>query len=924
MLVRRIAESAVVEEALTNCFQGRGGIVAVRGPVGSGKTDLLRAAAAATTEPGARFEGVDALQADRQAPLSAFNRLLSSARLTADQALLATRLLDDVLLGVAVHQDESIAERAISPLLHRLTSILLEIAHEAPLVLSIDDAHLLDQTSMLALLHLARRIRTEPVLVLLTECSSVQRTHSKLWAELLSQPHCRFLRLNLLSNNDVAEMLVDAPELAGLCTAAVCHELSGGNPRLLNALFDDYRLDRVPGKVAAAATSYGQSVVTSMLRGDAVMMPMARALAVLGCSATPAQLAEMLDTDVASMTWAMEAAAEAGLLNGGLFTHECARQAVFELTSPQERMELHRRAATLLYQGGAPAGTVARHKIAAHFADAEWSVPVLREASEQALEEGDTCVALSCLQLAERGARKADRPEIRAAIVRAKWRVEPAAAERDVHELLNAERAGQLGGHDTMTLVRHLSWSGRPKEAAELLDRARASDTGRDADVAVSLDVAATCLAYAYPEHFDGPAAEGSVSSSPPIVTTMTGKLRQRAAGVRETVMREGFNRNSVEDAQVVLQQSRLDEAMYDHILASLDTLAQADCLDKAAYWCDALLAEAEQRNFPTWTAHLLAMRALISFRQGNLSDAERHGRTALGMISPRGFGVFIGLPLSVLMLVDSRSGQYEAAQNHLNVRVPDAMFQTPVGLHYLRARGRYYLARGYHRSAIEDFKACGELMVKWSLDLPGIVPWRTDLAEAYLSLGQPAQHLALDQLAKLGSYNRRTRGISLRVLAAATELRRRVPILREAVEMLQHSGDRLELCDALTDLSRAQYALGEYTKARLTIQRVQQLQIHRPVAAVKPHPAPVVAGPVAAPRQPSTFSDDPDVVKLSDAERRVALLAAQGQTNRQIASTLFITVSTVEQHLTRVYRKLEVKRRADLPYGLLGEAVAI
>ncbi|MZE78115.1 helix-turn-helix transcriptional regulator, partial [Streptomyces sp. SID5475] len=53
--------------------------------------------------------------------------------------------------------------------------------------------------------------------------------------------------------------------------------------------------------------------------------------------------------------------------------------------------------------------------------------------------------------------------------------------------------------------------------------------------------------------------------------------------------------------------------------------------------------------------------------------------------------------------------------------------------------------------------------------------------------------------------------------------------------------------------------------------------------------------------------------VELSDAELRVATLAARGYTNRQIADKLFITVSTVEQHLTRAYRKLAVQRRADL-----------
>lgn len=72
-----------------------------------------------------------------------------------------------------------------------------------------------------------------------------------------------------------------------------------------------------------------------------------------------------------------------------------------------------------------------------------------------------------------------------------------------------------------------------------------------------------------------------------------------------------------------------------------------------------------------------------------------------------------------------------------------------------------------------------------------------------------------------------------------------------------------------------------------------------------------------ASDEPPRLPPDDERLEQLSEAERRVGALAAQGRTNREIASKLCITVSTVEQHLTRVYRKLSVKRRKDLPAGL-------
>ncbi|MDX3233701.1 AAA family ATPase [Streptomyces sp. ME19-01-6] len=58
----------------------------------------------------------------------------------------------------------------------------------------------------------------------------------------------------------------------------------------------------------------------------------------------------------------------------------------------------------------------------------------------------------------------------------------------------------------------------------------------------------------------------------------------------------------------------------------------------------------------------------------------------------------------------------------------------------------------------------------------------------------------------------------------------------------------------------------------------------------------------------------------LSGAEYRVAELASAGHTNREISRKLCITTSTVEQHLTRAYRKLKVKNRSQLTQVLTAQ----
>ncbi len=54
---------------------------------------------------------------------------------------------------------------------------------------------------------------------------------------------------------------------------------------------------------------------------------------------------------------------------------------------------------------------------------------------------------------------------------------------------------------------------------------------------------------------------------------------------------------------------------------------------------------------------------------------------------------------------------------------------------------------------------------------------------------------------------------------------------------------------------------------------------------------------------------------ELTEAERRIAMLVAEGRTNREVAAALFLTVHSVETTLTRVYRKLEVRSRAELAH---------
>jgi ATP/maltotriose-dependent transcriptional regulator MalT len=74
-----------------------------------------------------------------------------------------------------------------------------------------------------------------------------------------------------------------------------------------------------------------------------------------------------------------------------------------------------------------------------------------------------------------------------------------------------------------------------------------------------------------------------------------------------------------------------------------------------------------------------------------------------------------------------------------------------------------------------------------------------------------------------------------------------------------------------------------------------------------------------ARPRRTAVTGPD----ALTTAERRVAVLAASGLSNRQIAQHLFITLATVETHLRHAFGKLGITSRADLPPALADDQAA-
>lgn len=907
MLLDREQQAAALEAAYRECGQGRGAVAVIRGPVGSGKTVLLQAFTGRSAAAGATVLGAVASRAERGLPLGVIGQLFRCPLPAAIASQAAELIGSGPLDGQLGPADQETVSPVLAGVCEGLFRLLTVLSGDGPVVLAVDGIQYADVASLQCLSYLARRAGSSPILTVLTECTGTLPADRLLHAELLRQGNCHSVPVGPLSPASVAGLLADhLGTRDAQLLAPDCRAMTGDSPLLVTAIAQDAKTagGLVPGP------AFRSAVVTCLHRYEPGMVELGQAVAVLGREATAGLLGELLAVSPESAAQGLDALGASGLLKSGEFRHEQARQAVLSHMTAEERAAMHGAAARALYRTGASSDVLARHITAAHRIGSRWAVAALREAAEQALAGGETERAVGYLMRAQvECADDRQRAAIIFALTRAEWPADPERAARHLPELVATARSGLLGGDYLGELAHYLLWTGETSSAAEILAALGTAPAGPAA--------ASRPLEFLYPDAVGQARSAVRDSASP-----APGPARPPAGRAGASGAQAGATHDAAAIADRILTERNLNDpalaspAVLASTTAALMGLIGLDMLDRAASWCETLLRESgASGGSPLWRAALTSFSAMIDIRCGDLQMAEDRARSALAMLTPRAWGVAIGVPLSSLLLSTTASGQHEDAATGLRIPVPEAMFGTVYGLLYLSARGEYYLATGRPHTALADFSCCGRRMTAWGLDLPGLIPWRIRSAEAYLALGNPseARELTEEQLALAGASFPRTRGISLRVLALASPSAKRTALLRESAEALRNSGAWLELARTFTELSHAHLALGEHGRAHWAARQARNL------AGRCGTQAPAITRPQreASGGRPPGAAAVRLLPQLSDAEQRVATLAAYGYTNGQIARKLYITVSTVEQHLTKVYRKLGVASRAELPVGL-------
>lgn len=136
---------------------------------------------------------------------------------------------------------------------------------------------------------------------------------------------------------------------------------------------------------------------------------------------------------------------------------------------------------------------------------------------------------------------------------------------------------------------------------------------------------------------------------------------------------------------------------------------------------------------------------------------------------------------------------------------------------------------------------------------------------------------------------------------------------LREAVALLEISPARLELARALVDLGGVLRRAGRRADSREPLRHGYDLASRCGADALAEQARQeLAASGIRVRREWLTGADS-----LTPSERRIADMAADGASNAEIAQALFVTVKTIEMHLTRIYRKLDLSGRGELARAL-------
>ena len=820
-------------------------------------------------------------------------------------------------------------------ILHGLYWLAANLAFQQPTLLAIDDLHWADSPSLRWLLYLTRRLEGVPLLVVAaTRPPEGESRDPTLVADLIADPEAIAIRLEPLGRASIAVL---ARELHGLrpdeAFCAALETATGGNPLFVGAVLDAVAREgasptgeQVPRLLDIGAQGVSRAVGLRLARLPSEALALLRAASILGDGTELRHAAALAGVEAGELGAAAATLVRLDLLRRAdplEFFHPVIRSAVHKTLDAVERDAAHRAAAELLLRAGAPPESVAGHLLrVAPRADA-FVVSTLRQAAERSLAQGAAEAAVGYLSRAlEEQIDPAARAEVLVELGFAERRTNgPAAVDhlRAALELL-ADRSRRCAV--ALELGRALWFTDRIADALAVFEQALDEvDRNRDPDMYEQL--VAETISSAWWDAQTYPIAEARIAELD--LDALHGGLgsERLLAMMAHYEYRLGLRREgAVELARRALAPGNLLASGSTAFYYAVNVLPRSGLLDEAVSILNQAVAQARRRGDIPNVAFTLMWRGKHQTQRGDLRAAVADLREALDLSVAH--GVRVSWPYNVGFLAHALLEQGEADEAARVIDQGGFAEQLPLGqvplIWFRLCRGRLRIETGSPERGVEDLLQVGETARLVPCDNPSDLPWRSWAAEGLrlLDRNEEARSLAEEELALARRWgDPYTIGASLRVLGLVEGGMAGIGLLREAVEVLESSEARLEHARALVDLGAALRRANQRTQARERLREGVDLAGLLGAFGLAERAYDEIAATGARPRKVLQTGLD----ALTASERRVAQLAADGMSNKEIAQALFITIKTVEVHLSHAYRKLQISSRAQLDKALLTPA---
>ncbi|WP_229700022.1 helix-turn-helix transcriptional regulator [Streptomyces kronopolitis] len=905
-------------------WQKNGGLLFLRGPKCAGKTTALNRICASEADSGVLSLWATGWLNEYGSPFGVLQQIL-------DQ-LDAAEADGDQPNGVGPSSSLADGLRNPSGLTYEwVYARLLKIAARRPLLIVVDDINYVDGPSQLFLRFVARRLKGTRIRLAMAERTGCALSFcDDLRTDILRLPYTSLVRMRLLGRKQIARALTEhIPQLRGSFAGSAAnrmaddiHDLTGGNLLLVDVLLRTWLTSADPKPRELTVDTAFHDCVRGMISDTDMpgMLSGAHAVAVLGDFASLPRLARLLGIDITRASRIFGALNDLGLLAGDCLRPDM-RRALLQDESFTARGELHLRAAHVLFEDSAPLTQVVEHLTAVGRIGAPWDLPLVLGLVNQALKSGSTEVAGGLLKLAKISAvGPEERSAVEMMLLRTTWLTDPGLVASLLPTLGRAAFRGVLNATDLAFLVRAALWHGLTELAAELMPlmREKAPRSPYPAEVGLAEALyslwSGTPMNWATLELSSSSEADERYGPGADVHALLTGLRKIHGPA------NEGDRAQAIFWAEQVLQGIRVQSSAVETLLFASTVLESMGSLPAARPWFTQLSEALGAHPSPLWEALVSVVQAKISLELGDLGSAYRLIQKALARKPWHEWGAPIAGIAALLVQTLTEMGRTREAAEVLDRPIPPAAYQGCGGLKYVHARGRYHLATDRLHAALADFESCRDMSASLWIETPAradqthlTVPWRCGMAEAHLALGDVAgaRDALRQQLQQLPKEETSVHGTTLRLLAKTTkDDARRLSLLKNSADTLERDGSRLQLAYTLTELAAAYRETSRLNLARTTSKRArrmaEQCEAGRLLALVTAD----TQGP-GRDKQPGCHH--PELAELSSAERRVAVLAILGHTNREISGKLFITASTVEQHLTRIYRKLRVQHREDL-----------